>query len=244
MNDTNIVYEGNNAWFNGVKYCKISSNGYFSTAINNKTHYLHRDVWTFYNGEIPPNHHIHHLISKNNNEIHELACVPSSWHKSHHMTERWSMTEPEETTCIQCGKVFLSVCNARFCSEKCNKRYVYLNEETTLVCKKCGKEFIHHKHKTKDFCSRKCMLENYVSHCKQCFNEFLSVIPNQKFCSKQCREKFRHQQQTLAERTKTCPHCGKAFIGVRTDQVYCCNICAQVERTKKYRAKKQLQITL
>lgn len=65
--------------FNGFKYT-LRNNGYFGKTTQKRT-LLHRDVYEFYNGEIPEGYDIHHIDEdKTNNKIENLMCLPKSEH--------------------------------------------------------------------------------------------------------------------------------------------------------------------
>lgn len=245
MSKEDIVYDGEYALFNGNRYLR-NDLGYFSAKISGKTHYLHRDVWVYYNEEIPKGYQVHHIHSRGQNDITDVVCISESEHKAHHILDRMDKMEEKEYVCAECKKTFkskrmYSVKDDRvFCSPSCNKRYVYFNEEETRMCTHCGKPFFAHKYKPKDFCSRKCMLGSKITTCPMCENVFIPDGASQKYCSKKCGDNYRYKQKHIEEWTKKCPHCGKIFVAKKTDQIYCCNICGQVERTKVYRAKKKL----
>lgn len=63
--------------FNGFKYT-IRNHGYFAKTSGNRT-LLHRDVWEFYNGEIPNKFDIHHKDEDTkNNKLENLECLPKA----------------------------------------------------------------------------------------------------------------------------------------------------------------------
>ena len=50
---------------------------------------LHRDVWIYYRGEIPNDHHIHHIDGNTaNNDIFNLECISGEDHYKMHAEER------------------------------------------------------------------------------------------------------------------------------------------------------------
>lgn len=71
----------------GKYYPDYTGEGYFGSSKD----VLHRDVWKFYNGEIPKGHHIHHKDgNKSNNHINNLECISSSDHSKLHNKENAS----------------------------------------------------------------------------------------------------------------------------------------------------------
>lgn len=52
---------------------------------------LHREVWKFYNGDIPEDHHIHHKDNdRTNNQLENLECIHKSNHAELHNKEKSS----------------------------------------------------------------------------------------------------------------------------------------------------------
>jgi hypothetical protein len=72
--------------WNGMKYTPREHGYYARTKAGRK--YLHRDVWEFHNGPIPPNHDVHHVDEdKSHNSISNLKLLHVSDHgKLHSMT--------------------------------------------------------------------------------------------------------------------------------------------------------------
>lgn len=69
--------------FNGVRYYWKPS-GYYR-ADGARARYMHRDVWRFHHGPIPPDHHIHHRDGdRGNNDVANLECMHGSAHISKH----------------------------------------------------------------------------------------------------------------------------------------------------------------
>jgi len=65
--------------FNGVKYTK-RSNGYYLSTVGDRR-LMHRDVWEFYNGELPDNFDVHHIDhDRSNNNIENLQALPKDEH--------------------------------------------------------------------------------------------------------------------------------------------------------------------
>lgn len=65
--------------FDGMTFT-LRNNGYYGRTDGDRE-LMHRYVWRFYNGEIPPNHDIHHLNrNKADNRIENLECLPKDEH--------------------------------------------------------------------------------------------------------------------------------------------------------------------
>lgn len=68
-------------FFNGLKYT-LRNTGYYGLTTDDRR-LMHRDVWIFYNGQIPPDHDIHHIdLNKQNNDPHNLEVYSKSDHAS------------------------------------------------------------------------------------------------------------------------------------------------------------------
>ena len=242
MTNEKVMYAVNGAVFNGVIYRK-QGNGYYSVNINGKTKYLHRDVWVYYNGEIPTGYQVHHNISRDYNDIDGLVCLEETRHKSHHMVIRNRDIEKHKYICFICNEEFLSPHKYKsgditLCTNSCRKKYVYAYQPEVRACDRCGKEFFAHKNKPRRFCSYECAVKKELSKCLNCGIEYERKSHTHQFCSVSCRDKYRWAQKHPKEE-RTCPHCKKMFIPTTTKQVYCKNMCGQAERTLAYRRRKR-----
>jgi hypothetical protein len=66
-------------FFNGIKF-SLRNTGYYGRS-KGKRDLIHRAVWEFYNGKIPPSHDIHHKDhDKGNNRIENLELFTKSEH--------------------------------------------------------------------------------------------------------------------------------------------------------------------
>jgi len=71
--------------FNGNKYT-LRNNGYYGKTYGSRS-LMHRDVWEYHNGEIPPDHDIHHKDrDKTNNTIENLELLLKSEHARRYST--------------------------------------------------------------------------------------------------------------------------------------------------------------
>ena len=69
--------------FNSRKYT-LRNNGYLACTDGVRSS-MHRDVWCFYNGEIPENYDIHHINgNKTDNCLENLQILPKSEHTKLH----------------------------------------------------------------------------------------------------------------------------------------------------------------
>lgn len=195
--------------FNGVTY-RRNKRGWYQRAYST----LHRDVWTWHNGTIPPNHDIHHVdFNKDNNQIENLQCLSRRQHlQLHHPPQPPKL---RECTCQLCGKSFTAKSARKRCDE-CIAELKRLSEEKKLAkknkppkpartrkCIVCGKEFeLKPKEsisKGRKACSTEChdklvgKLDDRI--CLICGKSFHPKRAKQKCCSPKCGAKFNEQQQ-------------------------------------------------
>ena len=148
---------------------------------------LHRRIWTEHNGEIPSDHHIHH-INKNwrDNRIENLECISRIDHQRMHMIERFQCPEFRKESLYQLNiaqekaKVWhASPDGIKWHSE--NGKNMWNNRiSKEFVCKICGKQFFS-KNRGKVFC-----------------------------CSLKCTTKLRNQKGKIKFES-ACRYCGKLF---------------------------------
>ena len=164
-------------FFNGRKYSKTEKGYYICTTIPHP--YLHVDIWKATHGEIPKGYEIPHRdFNPSNNALENLQCLSRKEHRQIHNDARRTIP----TICVQCGKEFLAVYKAKFCSRRCKRHWLRahkrFNDHTKKICLVCGKEFETGKYSNAQYCSQKCV----VAASKH-FNERLT--PEQ-------REEIRH----------------------------------------------------
>lgn len=147
--------------FNGRIYYQYE--GRYFTSHDRK---MHRDVWAFYNGEIPKGHHIHHIDGDvTNNDISNLQLMEASAHlrmeliKRHKENPEWSKRFHEKGI------------------EKA-KEWHRSNE---------GREW-HKQHGVETFANRKPLSHN----CQWCSKSYETInYSNSKFCSNNCKSASR-----------------------------------------------------
>ena len=114
---------------------------------------------------------VHHLDrNRDNNDITNLQLMTKAEHTKLHAAEdgkelsEHKLPKPKyiKKICEWCGEEYESSSNVahkqRFCSNKCKAKYRRANglNNTTRVCKQCGKEFICDICSRTQFCSRHC----------------------------------------------------------------------------------------
>lgn len=210
-----IYYEG--------RYYYPRGNGYYYNSHLRK--YLHQMVWITEKGPIPKGYEIHHIdFNRENNDISNLACIPS---KEHHDLHSALLTDEER----QWRRDNLDK-NARPAASEWHK-----SEK--------GREW-HSAHAKK-------MIENGTSAftryeeltCTMCGKKYMGVTkstqPNH-FCSNAC--KARHlrkvRREDMSDR-RTCEICGKEFMCSKWSNTKTCSkSCAMVLRARKSKGTKPL----
>ncbi len=100
-----------------------------------------------------------------------------AWHSQHGL-DVWQNRQPQERTCDQCGKAFLSIWARtkgraidRFCSNACKSRWRRAQglDNVTRTCERCGQPFTVNKYQATRFCSRTCAAQ--VVHTGQRANQ-------------------------------------------------------------------------
>lgn len=195
--------------FNGIIYRRFPNARQYSDRIyfrcDKHDHkkgfgYLHRDVWKFHNGEIPPKHHIHHKDENTeNNDISNLQCISASDHSRWHGKENWKNQNSIKKTCEYCKKEFeTKQYTKRFCSKNCwsLSRYYSGVDNEIRKCTSCGKDFETNKNQSHEYCSSKCSAKNAFSRrkevilkCVECTALFKSKVPQKKYCAMKCKIK-------------------------------------------------------
>ena len=131
--------------FNGERYYRDKSDGYYKTSRSRGRRLLHRDVWEQANGPIPPGWHVHHgKFGRDCNELYNLAAMSAGDHHRTHMAqegprgafaatssvrsdkrrEEWRRRKPRKYICAECGNEYTSKSNkpTSYCSRKCCDR--------------------------------------------------------------------------------------------------------------------------
>lgn len=172
--------------------------------------------------------------------------------------------EPVEQTCEQCKKMFKSMKQRRFCSEKCTKQYAIEH----AACSQCGSRLLdvdisEISSSEPHFCSEKCRNEyiwsnaeknGYIRICEHCGKKFIREKGGT-FCSRQCylaavKSGWKPQNASgnrndphLPTETICCKQCGKPFtriVGSIYDQ-FCSPSCRKENNRQAYLQRKEKQ---
>lgn len=146
--------------FDGKKY-RFRSSG--RSAYFKSKKWLHRVVWEYHHGAIPPNTHIHHKDGNpRNNQIENLEAMSASDH-----AKLSCQSKPKvDLICAYCCRLFQAIRNGkknRYCGNRCREaaareryRHTY---DVERLCSVCGTPFVANKWWGGVTCSKKCSSE-------------------------------------------------------------------------------------
>lgn len=189
-------------YFNGLRFTRDDSTGYYLCATKNKDgkrQRMHIYVWEHYNGKVPDGYHVHHMDKdKSNNNINNLELLTEFEHLSLHGRERADLS-----------------------------RENILKYGTPKAAEwhgsKEGREW-HKKHYEK---MKKRLYQKQEYTCQVCGKKFVSTKTGSKFCSNNCKAAFR-RKSGIDNETRKCIFCGKEFTCNKySKQKYCSRDCGR-----------------
>jgi hypothetical protein len=154
--------------FNEIEFRKPKNERYYkSHSKQGKTYreYLHREIWKFYNGEIPKDCHIHHVDgNRENNSIENLKCTKKTKHLSEHSKQNWKNKEYRNKQITHLDKIRPKTTEWHRSEEgrtwhSIHGQLVWDNmEKVEKICQNCGKTYFTYKSKEKQskFCNSLC----------------------------------------------------------------------------------------
>ncbi len=203
-----------------------------SRVTGHRTLRLHREIWRFYNGEIPEGMAVHHIDGDPfNNNVNNLQLMQKIKHLNMHGDE-WIKTEKCRDTCRKNAVRRLQEDREHTFLKKTEKKHLCIN---------CGKEFIKVTTPSSQnsvlYCSEKCKYTYllYEKTCVVCGRKFRCKSGSKngvKTCGRyKCRSILclRLHQQNCVEKTFTCIACGKIFVkktSYRQRILYCSKECS------------------
>lgn len=189
--------------FNGRPYrkyphskCRSVATYYISHPLPNKRTYLHRDIWEFHNGKIPPKHEIHHKDGNpENNDISNLECVTRQQHFQKH--SELARTNPELDKYKNSREWHKSLEGREWHKQNGADNWKK-REKILLICSECKKEFEGHNtskigmHFCSGWCTtknrRKSGIDNIQRKCLVCMKEFMcNRYKPRVTCGKKCQ---------------------------------------------------------
>jgi hypothetical protein len=188
--------------FNGKVYHLYPGERYYSRG----TKRLHRVVWEYYNGAIPPDCEIHHKDGNpHNNDISNLACIPHGQHKAEHREESIARGKSEKGlanihAAMEAAKEWHGSDAGHDWHSNHAREQWEGKEEREAVCECCGKVFRYRAIQTPRFCTNACKskwrreagLDNETRTCVICGKEFrANHYSDTCTCSRSCGAKYR-----------------------------------------------------
>lgn len=155
--------------------------------------FLHRDVWAFHNGPIPPKHHIHHIDGNPaNNALSNLAVMERGEHLRHHFKGR----KYTPHAAIAAQKVWRETDKGKaFLSEMGKRNAHFMHQPKAFSCEQCGTGFETSISYAR-FCSNRCKCRWRVAQglnheertCTVCGSTFSTEKARRaQTCSPECR---------------------------------------------------------
>lgn len=198
MENDIVVYQGDT-------YRVQSSGRYYQSDKKDVPHrLLHRRIWSDHFGEIPPNHHIHHIDENwRNNDISNLECIYGPDHLSHHKSEQIRQNPKQNQEWLEMARV--------------KAAEWHRSEE--------GREW-HSKNGKASWVGR----EPTSSNCSVCNTEYETFFASRsRFCSTSCAQKVAYKRHFTD--TRVCAWCGDEFLANRYRTTACCSrTCANQKR--------------
>lgn len=190
--------------FDGKVYHLYAGERYYSRGRKR----MHRVVWEYYNGAIPPGYQVHHKDGNPaNNDISNLECISFARHIDKHRAD-----------IVARGK-----------SEKQRVHLEGIREKAAEW---------HHSEAGREWHRQHAMGKKEVKAecvCKCCGKTFKSPYATTKFCSNACKSKWRRDNH-LDDETRVCIICGKEFSVNHYSKAVCCGAsCAARYRNLRRR---------
>lgn len=193
--------------FNGTRYYR-KPRGYFKS---DDGVYIHRAVWIFHNGPIPPGHDVHHADDdKSNNVIGNLECLTKAEHASHHGRKRLPKGSEEARVHME---VIRPAASAWHGSD-------------------AGKQW-HKDHGKRTWEDRK----SEDLRCTHCGGAFSALVGTAKrgFCSAACQSAAR-RASGIDDEHRMCSVCGNGFTVNKYARTKTCSPpCAKVQLSRSKR---------
>jgi len=176
-------------YFNGKMFTRDENTGYYlcsSISVDGSRKRMHVYVWEYYNGAVPIGYHVHHMDEdKSNNDISNLELKAGAEHLSFHSKER---AEKNRTEMLQ-----------------------HLEKIRPMTKEWHGSAEGHKWHKNHYKKMKDKLYQKQQFQCLVCGKIFESTQINSKFCSNNCKSKYR-RIEGIDNVEAECVVCGKKFI--------------------------------
>lgn len=187
-------------YFNGKMFTRDESTGYYlcsTKSSNGIRKRMHVYVWEYYNGSVPAGYHVHHKDeNKSNNDISNLELRIGTEHLSFHAKEKFKRNK---------GDVIDHLERIRPMTKEWHKS-------------DAGHEW--HKKHYEEMKGKLYQKQNFK--CIVCGKEFESTQVNAKFCSNNCKSRYRIMRG-IDNVEAECVVCGKKFVKNKYSKTKTCS---------------------
>ena len=184
--------------FNGIRYYKCGP--YYQR----KGARLHRAVWEYHNGKIPPDSEVHHKNhDRTSNDIGNLELQTIIDHHSYHR-RRNGVSDRAVALMHEGARKWHGSESGKKWHKKQYRKYsrdAFKSAYIKIICSECGTEFTGPKYSK--FCSLLCGQRAWLRggkglqerNCVYCGQIYKTVrTSNRKFCSRACSAKYRWER--------------------------------------------------
>lgn len=198
-------------YFDGRKFTRDDKTGYYlcsTPSEDGRRKRMHVYVWEYYNGPVPQGFHVHHIDGdKGNNDIENLTIIDGTKHRQLHSEQ----LTPEQR-------------EWRRINLRENAAPKAKSWHTSMEGKQWHKEhYVRTKEKLRE---RKC----YTCEC--CGKNFESTQITVRFCSNNCRSKYR-RMSGVDNITKICEDCGGEYVANKYAKTKYCSLCKNKKHTRR-----------
>jgi YHS domain-containing protein len=196
--------------FDGRRYRLFQNSRYYRSFQSNPRaiRYLHRDVWSKQNGEIPAGYHVHHVDGDPfNNSLENLSCISLADHNAEHSEERsqrgkgWVLSGHLKKMQMLTKNWHKSDDGRRW--HKIHSKIIWSRRKPIAkTCKQCSRSYSTLDLGRAYFCSKACKaanrrdrgVDNEQRKCLICSAEFTAgkYLPH-RTCSRSCGARLRGQ---------------------------------------------------
>lgn len=169
-----------------------------------------------------------------------------------------------QKVCMNCNDEFETVRHsAKFCSEKCRRKYNKANRGHKQTCSNCGKVFSNYNPRIT--CSMECHSEmkerqrlirrlinvlkpkpepNFKRQCKNCGTTYKTNYSLKVYCSDECSYRYRYESIVREKELHhhKCKECGKHFSDTRKKREFCSYKCGRKYGHRKKDTVRRLRI--
>jgi hypothetical protein len=226
------------------KYFKPSGDGH-AKGIEN----LHREVWKFHYGPIPPGYDIHHKdLDTANNAKENFEMLPKAAHRELH--DSLGLHTDKRRSWIDKIRPLASAWHGSEAGRAWHSQHaknIGFGKRDLVVrrCGQCGKRYPCGNTALGKFCSNKCKsaarraagVDDIMKQCEKCGNAFLTnKYDKTTHCSRQCAGAGTYVRPEI---DKICNQCHEKFISNSPKAMYCSNKCR-----KRFAAEKRKLLLL